>query len=568
MRSSVLLFALVGLGLHAQVPLYYGNMGGTAADRGTGVAIGPDNSHYFTGSFSGTADLDISGPGGSVTAVAENDAFLVKRSSSGVYQWGFSLGGSWLDEGVALVTMDDGDVVVTGRFAFSVDFDPGPGQTILTVPGGTNFGSRCFVARYTDAGALEWAGLFGGITGHCVPYDMARDAAGNLYISGAFQGSVDFDPSADQFFMHTGDNELDAFVCKLNANGEFQWAKGFSGDAQETLALSITVDDGGAIIVGGEYGSGSCDMDPGPGTVIYTAANNVKSGWATKLDTDGNYLWSVEITTTGWCGVRATMFDANGDVVLGGDFYGTCDLDPSAVVQNATPAGTPNLDGFLLKLANADGTTLQTVHYDGMANVPNTVTQLVHAADGTFYLSGKPGLTEDYDLGPGVAEMTYNNTIYVCKYDTDFNFLGLYGQYAYGLTNQADLAVDLVGNLVSTGTFNDYIDMDPGAGDQYIFTLGTYDAWFCVMGDVVLGTPSNDEQHMVVRPNPSSGSFVVELTQAAERVDMYDATGRLVASQRVLGPQFQFDRADLGSGVYQLRITRGDSWSIARVVIE
>ena len=74
------------------------------------------------------------------------------------------------------------------------DFDPGAGTTNLTTNGST-VGDDVFVSKLDSAGDLVWAKNFGG-TEYAKGFSVAVDSSGNVYTSGEFEGTVDFDPGA------------------------------------------------------------------------------------------------------------------------------------------------------------------------------------------------------------------------------------------------------------------------------------------------------------------------------------------------------------------------------------
>ena len=54
-------------------------------------------------------------------------------------------------------------------------------------------------------------------------YSVVADAAGNVYVTGYFAGSVDFGGGA----LVSAGNSADIFVAKFNAAGVHQWSLGF-----------------------------------------------------------------------------------------------------------------------------------------------------------------------------------------------------------------------------------------------------------------------------------------------------------------------------------------------------
>ena len=73
--------------------------------------------------------------------------------------------------------------------------------------------------------------MFGG-TDQDVGYSVTVDSSGNIYTTGLFQGTVDFDPGAGTANL-TSNGLHDVFVLKLNSSGNYVWAKSFGGDESE-----------------------------------------------------------------------------------------------------------------------------------------------------------------------------------------------------------------------------------------------------------------------------------------------------------------------------------------------
>lgn len=100
----------------------------------------------------------------------------------------FALGfGSNFGADAARAVAADGNVYVTGSFQGIADFDPGPDTTPLSA-----LGPDVFVAKYTSTGALVWARQFGGAATDQAN-GVAVDGAGNVYTTGQFSGTGDFD---------------------------------------------------------------------------------------------------------------------------------------------------------------------------------------------------------------------------------------------------------------------------------------------------------------------------------------------------------------------------------------
>ena len=108
---------------------------------------------------------------------------------------------------------------------------------------------------------FEWAKQMGG-TSSATGTSMAMDSSGSIYIIGNFYQTVDFDPSAGTFNL-TSNGESDIFITKLDAQGNFLWAKQIGGTSIDYPG-NIAVDANGNVLVGGSF-RGTVDLNPGAG---------------------------------------------------------------------------------------------------------------------------------------------------------------------------------------------------------------------------------------------------------------------------------------------------------------
>ncbi|MCF6285500.1 MAG: hypothetical protein L3K26_09955, partial [Candidatus Hydrogenedentes bacterium] len=137
-------------------------------------------------------------------------------------EFGFAagMGGTSGDEGLAVAVDGAGNVYTTGYFQGTVDFDPGAGVSNLTSAGTKDI----FVQKLDSAGNFVWAKGFGG-TDNDRGFGIVVDASGNVFSTGEFSGTVDFDPGLGVTELSSAGG-LDVFVQKLDAAGDFVWAKG------------------------------------------------------------------------------------------------------------------------------------------------------------------------------------------------------------------------------------------------------------------------------------------------------------------------------------------------------
>ena len=83
---------------------------------------------------------------------------------------------------------------------------------------------------------LQWIKSFGGQV-HQIGHSTTLDSDGNIYTTGLFKGIVDFDPGTDTVNL-TSIGFKDAFVLKLDSNGNYIWAVSIEGSVIENT-LSV-----------------------------------------------------------------------------------------------------------------------------------------------------------------------------------------------------------------------------------------------------------------------------------------------------------------------------------------
>ena len=120
---------------------------------------------------------------------------------------------------------------------------------------------------------------------------MAVASDATVYVSGRFEGEVDFDPGLLSVDKHTAAGERDIFVVALDEAGGFLWSR-TSGQTQEDWATAIAVTDDSEVVLTGYYES-EIGFDDGP--TVHHDSEGFWDAYVLRLDTDGDRLWSISM---------------------------------------------------------------------------------------------------------------------------------------------------------------------------------------------------------------------------------------------------------------------------------
>lgn len=418
------------------------------------------------------------------------------------FDWAIAAGSPGFEEVLALEITPTSEIVVAGAFNLSVDFSPGPNTTFLH----SNGINDLFVAKYDTSGNLIWAVSMGG-TSYDIVNDLAIDAQGNIYITGYFSGSVDFDPGPGTFSVQA-QGGTDGFVAKLNASGDFQWVAPFQSNNNANGA-GIAIDPTGNAIVTGSF-EGTTDFSPGNGNHIFSAAGSYDF-FVLQVDSTGNVNW-VSVMTGPYAGFgSAVVANAAGDCFISGRFVQTVDFDPGPGVQQLTSAGS--YDAFVMSL-NTSGELKWVKSFSGEEQILGSALAL--DAQSNLYITGKFEDSVDFDPGAGVAMMhaPSGGNAYIVK-------LSESGQYHWSAqlatpyeSNGNSIDISAAGEVYTVGHFSGALDFDPGPGQWTLqassFLGNSFVSKLDTAGNFIwgksLGSPDGDESN-AVKTDPFGNVF-------------------------------------------------------------
>lgn len=369
-------------------------MGSSSTDRGNSISVDADGNVYTTGSFSGTVDFDPNTGTHLISSNGETDIFVQKLDSEGNLLWAKNMGGIDDDKGESITSDDNGNVYTIGSFQDITDLDPNAGEHSFTSNGFTDV----FIQKLDENGNFLWAHQLGDSSldyGHSI----STDPNGNIYASGAIEGTVDFDPGPGTLNL-SSNGFIDIFIQKLDSAGNLLWAKVIGGSGNDACQSIVCNENGNTYSTG--FFSGTVDFDTGSETSSISS-NGLYDIFVQKLDEDGNILWLKQMGGVSYDDGQAINIDTNGDVYITGSFEGVVDFDPNSGTVNFNSNGFR--DAFILKL-NTYG-YLRWVrriggpgYEDGLAITTNTNNAVYPVGRYTDYVDIFPNPDETWYLDP------------------------------------------------------------------------------------------------------------------------------------------------------------------------
>ncbi len=249
-------------------------------------------------------------PGTHSGLIGVDDAFVAKFSPAGQLLYSTRLGGSGFTEAMGIAVDDLGNLYITGQTS-ATDLPIVNGYQSLY---GGGF-SDAFLAKFDQSGALIYSTFLGGSSsGNEFGHAIAVDQSGNAYIAGT-TSAPDF-PLRNAFQGTYGGGFSDAFIARINTN-----VAGDAGLIYSTYLGSFGFDSGNAIAVDGSghaviAGAAACCFPTTPDAVQTFLAS---SAFTTKMGPTGQLIYSTVIGGSGHSVALAVAIDQNDLVYVGGE---------------------------------------------------------------------------------------------------------------------------------------------------------------------------------------------------------------------------------------------------------
>lgn len=396
---------------------------------------------------------------------------------------------------------DENNIITIGLFTGTKDFDPSNNSTYF-LTGASGGLSTLFIQKLSSSGNLIFAkmielGAFQGSYTHTDEenyLDLEIGSNNEIFISGQFKGTRDFDPgtgissltsvcaiSPSQCY-----NDCDQFILKLNSSGDFNWVRQIETSEKYLTNgfwtgfrsnYGITIDDNNSIYIL------SRGVNAIPNTWVQSQIDNKFR--VLKFDNSGNFFGQKVFNN--FFEVNHFSYQ-NGKIVYSGDF-----------VSNSSNG--VNIEGFQLYSTYMggvnDGDDLCMVVSDTLGIVENAF--VVGGGQGrmfttdshtilpngdvvivghTYQTSGGGGSTIDWDPTSGQFITTHSSGLsnsfdFIVSYSNtgNLNWLNIYplGNGIYPGIHS--ISSDNFSNIYVLGDFTGNVDFNLGGGTSNLISI-------------------------------------------------------------------------------------------------
>jgi hypothetical protein len=568
-------------------------IGGLGNDIANAIALDSDGDIYITGFFRNTVDFD---PGTGMNYLTSattfsQDIFLLKLDSSGNHIWSKSFGGSGyydslnnlydaVSNAYALAIDLSKNVYITGSFLGNIDFDPNIGIYNMA----SSSVSNIFVSKLNCGGDFVWAKRIGENKHGDEAYSITSDHVSNIYLSGVFADTCDFDPGVNNYSL-ISESLTSAFVLKLDSSGNFIWVNHYGGVTgnDQASAFSVHWNINHGITLSGNF-KGSIQYVSLSGLTILNSlgANDV---FIIKLSTSGNLIWAKSFggLNNEYC--YASTSDNLGNIYLTGSFKGNVDFDPGLNTAMLSSVNASNSDIYLSKL-DALGNFIWAQRMGGYGN--DLANSIKINQSGNIFLTGYFSGSAGFDPTINSVNLVSLGSVdaFILKYNQNTMMLPLSIKHFYGIPVNA-------GNLLKWETLNDlqtnyfevqksidgiefsrigmvecllyqehqacyrYLDASAPSNIQYyrlkqIETDGQFS-----YSEIIKIIRSENEKSIDISPNPSNGKLKIKTSFNLQNgmIRVTNLNGHvMMMHKQIHGNLFYLDLSGWDNGIYFIQI--------------
>ena len=191
-----------------------------------------------------------------------------------------------------------------------------------------------YIGKLDPNGNWLWVDKFDGIKDQRGSRDnrLAIDQFSNIYVVGGFRNRGNDQNAKYGPFTLTSNGEWDAFIFKMDKDGNWLWAEGI-GSNKTDRANSVAVDVCNDIYITGEYRNpmifAGANASNGTDTLSHKQKRDV---FVAKMNNQGDWKWAKRARSSGTDKPYQMSVDINKQVFLGGTAKGELTFNNDLVV--------------------------------------------------------------------------------------------------------------------------------------------------------------------------------------------------------------------------------------------
>ena len=387
----------------------------------------------------------------------------------------FQYGSKNDDEGLSVYVDKSGNSYVGGYYSQS-------GTTIkdsIQIKFPESVGKSAIIQKTDRDGNITWQKFFLGQTEDAKLdiNNIYTDSKNNIYLSGNFNGTVDFDPS-DKSKLITGAG-TDGYLLKLSSFGELLWVNQYSSPGFDN-AHTIIVDKDDYLYNTAEF------MD----TIQLNGLNNEKINlinstsktspnvFIQKLNNKGQTIWAKVINTSIVSQGIGLSLDEEGNIYNSGFFVGKADFNP-AEEEHYINSTNDKLDVYVLKLTN-NGDFVWVNKFGGVGN-EMTFTVVVDTKQNAYISGNFSDSLTIKDLGSKKIKSKGLQDFFISKIDNQGKIEWLKSLGSKGQDNGREITIDKNDNLFITGFYSDTLKIKSPNYATELISKGNIDMFLLKM---------------------------------------------------------------------------------------
>ncbi len=365
--------------------LWVKQLEGNMYDTGQSITVDENNNIYSIGNFESTVDFDpnpintqlLTSFNNATPQVSITDIFILKLTPQGNYDWAKQIGGFGDNDASSIISDKQGTIYAAGSFEDQniINYNL-PNQDTLNST--DNFDS--FIYSFDPNGSNKQIKHLAG-PGSTLITNLHIDHNSELYTTGIYSFTTDFDLSSNNYFL-TATHPNNAFVLKLNSQGDFDWARSIQS-TQTSAGLDVQTDINNSIYLTG-FWSLTADFDVRDDQEKKITARGTRAAYITKFNRCFSYIADT---------FKVSSCDSV--VFRGNTYYETGYYE----VVSFSKLGCDSV--FILDL---------TINNISVNDISTTKENCPNKKDGTLTLTNKNDSYE-YILTPGFSQLA-NNVFY------------------------------------------------------------------------------------------------------------------------------------------------------------